>query len=116
MTRRDLLKRFGTMTAAALALPMVDVDQLVWVPRPIVTVPTMAAVEMFQFSFEMFVVDDRVRGDGPGHWELVDRHISMIGDTTQNAVQLALGDAALEAKRHHAERIGAWALTSRRIR
>jgi len=38
MTRRDLLKRFGTMTAAAIALP-IDLDKLIWVPKPIITVP-----------------------------------------------------------------------------
>jgi len=45
MTRRDLLKHFGTMTAAAIALP-IDLDRLIWVPKPIITVPSMPGISM----------------------------------------------------------------------
>lgn len=69
MTRRDLILRFGTMTAAAIALP-IDIDQLIWTPKPIITVPALPTVFTHTakgFGYELIVYYD-LKGDVQGEW------------------------------------------------
>lgn len=94
MTRRDLLKHFGTMTAAAIALPHLDLDKLIWTPKPIVVVADMptAGVYITQYRLLNFdlthnrwvtismIDDDRMAKRGPVEQALLDRKVASMAN------------------------------------
>lgn len=110
MTRRDLLKHFGTMTAAAIALPMVDVDRLIWTPRPIITVPALTG-DVFRYEF----VASTLFAEGCT-WTVVDEVVVPVNYAMANPVERALSEARLAAIIRNAEQQGQWIVTSREHR
>lgn len=91
MTRRDLLKRFGTMTAAAIALPHLDLDQLIWTPKPIVVVPSMptpAMIAVLTSQAERWFVTFTVMSDGVPSMLSCER-VPRLPDTTKGGINNA---------------------------